>query len=363
MPGNKALKIEKPVQQSVRELLGVILEKGRAEAVFTLRKTAEPGRFCYSLISDPEILKQAVPFHPVMPVQGAAALSELTVTSPLDRKVLALLRPCELRAFTENVKQSQGSLDNLTVMSFSCEGVIPAGELLEHGGEEPAEDLRANRREACSRCREFLPGPLADMTVVMEADRNRENTLIYLNSPDAEEMVEGLNIEEVTSPTPLEERVTGELKERTAAFNRFLKSVPPVTEGLSSLVSMFSSCISCRACREACPICTCVLCDYETRRTIHSPELIREEAQARGAFRVPSGTLQFQLGRLNHIAPMCVSCGQCSDVCPVDIPVADIFARAAAVVQKTLDYSPGKDLDDEPPMSVYEESELQDVMD
>ena len=363
MPGKKALRIKKNLQQGVGELLAGILETEKAEAVFTLRKTSQPRRFCYSLISDPELLKQAVPFHPVMPVQGACALSELTITSPLDRKVVALLRPCELRAFTENVKQSQGSLENLTIISCSCEGVIPSGELLKPGTEELAEDLKENRREACSRCREFLPGPLADMTVVMETDEKTDQTLIYLNSPEAEEMVQGLDAGEITSVSPIDELVADTLRERTSAFDRFMKSVPPVSEGLGSLVSMFSSCISCRACREACPICTCVLCDYETRRTIHPPELVRAEAGARGAFRVPSGTLQFQLGRLNHIAPLCVSCGQCSDVCPVDIPVADIFARAAAMVQKTLGYSPGKDLEDEPPMSAFEENELTEVMD
>ncbi|MCK4506697.1 MAG: 4Fe-4S binding protein, partial [Candidatus Aegiribacteria sp.] len=59
----------------------------------------------------------------------------------------------------------------------------------------------------------------------------------------------------------------------------------------------------------------------------------------------------------------CVSCGQCSDVCPVDIPVSDIFTRAAHLVQLALDYTPGKSLDDDMPMSTYIEKELQDITD
>ncbi|RKZ09835.1 coenzyme F420 hydrogenase, partial [Candidatus Fermentibacteria bacterium] len=128
-------------------------------------------------------------------------------------------------------------------------------------------------------------------------------------------------------------------------------------------VSLFAACIGCRGCREACPICSCVLCDYETARTLHSPELVRAEAKRKGSVRVPAGTLQFQLGRLMHISPSCTACGQCSDVCPVDIPVADIFIRAANLVQESLDYAPGRDTDDTPPMATYLEKELLDITD
>ncbi len=162
---------------------------------------------------------------------------------------------------------------------------------------------------------------------------------------------------------PVAELTSGISEARNYAKKVLMKDIPAPGDGLQALVSLFSTCIGCRGCREACPLCNCVLCDYETARTLHSPELVRAEAKRKGSQRVPAGTLHFQLGRLMHIAPLCTACGQCSDVCPVDIPVADIFIRAANLVQESLDYAPGRDIDDSPPMATYVEKELLDITD
>lgn len=69
----------------------------------------------------------------------------------------------------------------------------------------------------------------------------------------------------------------------------------------------------------------------------------------------------------SNLVPIKVMCSSRvdpeSDVCPADIPVADIFIRAGELVQFTLGYNPGADLDEEPPLSVYREHELQDITD
>lgn len=347
----------------MRRLLTQLLENREVDSVFALRETRQEGRYCYSLITDPSLVSEVLPFHPVMPVQGARALSNLTITEPFDRPVAALLRPCEIRAFVENVKQSQGSLENIFIISCTCPGVIPASRLL---GEERDEVLRnpdENIRNACRACTEFIPGAQADMTVIIASDKPLDGAVIYLHSERAVETAEKFDsctLEKGPPPTEL----TSELLEaRGKALKELLRDIPAPGDGLRSLVSLFSACIGCRGCREACPLCSCVLCDYETARTAHSPELVRAEAKRKGSLRVPSGTLQFQLGRLMHISPICTSCGQCSDVCPVDIPVSDIFIRAANLVQESLNYFPGRDTDDTPPLATFVEKELLDITD
>ena len=354
---------ESSIPDTLRDLLGKLLENGEIDSVFALRKTRQKGRYCYSLITDPALISETLPFHPVMPVQGARALSEITITEPFNRPVAALLRPCEIRAFVENVKQSQGSLENILIISCTCPGVIPASKLLgEDRGDILANHAR-NIRNACRTCTEFIPGAQADMTVLIASDEPNDSTVIYLNTERAVEIAGKLDPPSLKTGKPPAELTSGISETRKKALKDLMRDIPAPENGLQSLVSLFSACIGCRGCREACPLCTCIICDYETTRTIHSAELVRTEARLKGSQRVPSGTIQFQLGRLMHISPSCVGCGQCSDVCPVNIPVSDIFIRAGNLVQKSLNYSPGRNADDAPPMATYAEDELLDITD
>lgn len=350
-------------RDTLRNILGQLLENGVVDSAFALRETSQPGRYCYSLITDPSLLSEILPFHPVMPVQGARALWDLTNTESFGRPVAALLRPCEIRAFVENVKQSQGSLENIFIISCTCPGVIPASRLLGEDRSEVLADHEENIRNACRVCTEFIPGEQADMTVLLASDKPQNGTVIYLHSEKALEIAETLDSCTLETGQPRIELTTELSEARRKALKRLQMDTPAAGDGLRSLVSLFSACIGCRGCREACPLCNCVLCDYETARTAHSPELVRAEAKRIGSLRVPSGTLQFQLGRLMHISPICTACGQCSDVCPVDIPVADIFIRAANLVQESLNYLPGRDIEDTHPMATFVEKELLDITD
>ncbi len=363
MVENSVLISESSTRDTLRQILTRILESGEVDSVFALRETRQEGRYCYSLITDASLVRDVLPFHPVMPVQGARALSELTITQPFDRPVAALLRPCEIRAFVEKVKQSQGSLENIFIISCTCPGVIPASKLLKEQRDDVLRNHDENIRNACRTCTEFIPGTQVDMTVLIASDEPHDGTVIYLHTEKAVEIAEKLDSPELKTCKPPAELTSGILEARGKALKELQRDIPAPGDGLQSLVSLFSACIGCRGCREACPLCSCVLCDYETARTAHSPELVRAEAKRKGSLRVPTGTLQFQLGRLMHISPICTACGQCSDVCPVDIPVSDIFIRAANLVQESLDYSPGRDTDDTPPMATFVEKELLDVTD
>lgn len=319
--GNSILVSDESVQDSLRGILRHMLITGQVDSVFALRSTKQEGRFCYSLISDYELIDEVLPFYPVMPVQGAKVLSELTTTEILQKPVAALLRPCEIRAFVENAKQSQGSMDNLFIISCTCPGVIPASRLLMEDRKIVLSEHRENIRNACRTCTEFVPEVHADMTVVIASDVTPENCRIFLHTEKAGFIADGLESFTSEVGVPLKETVADLHKIRQLNRENLLAETPAVEGGFDSLINLFSTCINCRGCREACPLCHCVLCDYETARTQHSPELIRAEVKRKGAIRVPSGTIQFQLGRLMHISPSCVSCGQCSDVCPVAIGI------------------------------------------
>jgi formate dehydrogenase subunit beta len=57
----------------------------------------------------------------------------------------------------------------------------------------------------------------------------------------------------------------------------------------------------------------------------------------------------------------CIGCGQCSNACPNQIPVMELFRTIAHFTQASFDYEAGRSLEDEPPLSVFREKEFAEV--
>jgi len=72
-----------------------------------------------------------------------------------------------------------------------------------------------------------------------------------------------------------------------------------------------SKCIRCNACRDACPACTCEKCVFDNSKSgveNKSPANSFEEKL-------------FHIIRAYHVAGRCTDCGECSRVCPQNIPL------------------------------------------
>ncbi len=227
---------ESSIGDTLRDLLGKLLKNGEVDSVFALRETRQKGRYCYSLITHPGLITETLPFHPVMPVQGARALSDLTITEPLTRPVAALLRPCEIRAFVENVKQSQGSMENIFIISCTCPGVIPASKLLGEDREDVLANHDENIRNACKACIEFIPGAQADMTVLIASDKPHDGTAIYLNTERAVEIAGKLDSLPPETGKPAAELTSGILEARKNSLKDLMRDIPAPADGLQSLV-------------------------------------------------------------------------------------------------------------------------------
>jgi formate dehydrogenase subunit beta len=57
----------------------------------------------------------------------------------------------------------------------------------------------------------------------------------------------------------------------------------------------------------------------------------------------------------------CVGCGQCSNACPNDVPVMELFRTISAGTQAAFEYQPGKNPNEPPPLSVFREHEFPEV--
>lgn len=365
----KALKINKKTEEGVIDFLKYLLESEKVKGVFTLKKIDKNGSVAYTLITKSDKLKDAVPFYPLMPVNAGKLLSRFTLKGKTEEPVIAVLKPCELRSFIELVKREQGSLDNLFFISPTCGGVYKTkmevdGKVEKNiskywdsvkKGETP-NDLRP----ACKSCTEFTPYN-ADFTVDLAGNTNFDKqTIFYLNNEKAEELSNGYKAEKITKDLD-KKNIENITKMRDTEKKKLFKEIDEKLNGIDGLVEIFGRCIGCHGCSKVCPICYCKLCEFESPDSEYSPANYESELNRRGGLKVPAGTIYYHLGRLTHISISCVGCGSCEDVCPVDIPLSLIFKKVGESVQKTFDYIPGKNIDEEVPLVTFKEEELTEI--
>ena len=117
-----------------------------------------------------------------------------------------------------------------------------------------------------------------------------------------------------------------------------------------------SRCIRCNACRDACPACTCEKCVFD------NPNSGVENKSPANEFEEKL----FHIIRAYHVAGRCTDCGECSRVCPQNIPLhllnrkfikdmndfygeyqagAEVGGRAPLVDYTTEDLEPGEVFD------------------
>ncbi|MBR6554265.1 MAG: 4Fe-4S dicluster domain-containing protein [Clostridia bacterium] len=102
-----------------------------------------------------------------------------------------------------------------------------------------------------------------------------------------------------------------------------------------------SRCIRCNACRDVCPACTCEKCVFD------NPDSGVENKAPGGDFEEK----MFHIIRAFHVAGRCTDCGECSRVCPQDIPLHLLNRKFISDINKTYgEYQAGETADQRPPL-------------
>jgi formate dehydrogenase subunit beta len=85
-------------------------------------------------------------------------------------------------------------------------------------------------------------------------------------------------------------------------------------------------------------------------------------ADRRGSLKMPTDTLFYHLTRMAHMSTACVGCGQCSNACPNNIPLVELFRAIAHRTQRAFGYEAGRSIDERPPLSEFREHEFEEIV-
>jgi len=117
-------------KEAIIGILEKAMDKGVFDAALIPMRVPVGDSFSNVLIKDKTLLKDGVPLSPIMSVQGAKAVSSVTRLGKGKMKIAAVMRPCEIRATIELSKLGQTDLENTTLISIDCPGVLPMSDFL-----------------------------------------------------------------------------------------------------------------------------------------------------------------------------------------------------------------------------------------
>ena len=361
---------------TINGLLASLLETGTVDALLVPMEVPSGRNVTQALVREGARVDAAVPVSPVMPVNSATIVSNLTTDEGAGR-LGVVMRSCEIRALVELVKLKQASLDRLVIIGVDCAGSYAVVDYSEAVAGLEGDGLRSHRfvdralagdvfqwdglalRAACRICERPAP-EFGDLLIHFFGLSSANGLAVELSERVADVGLDRLGLVEGKVDgwkSALQRLVDSRTEARDATF----AEVRAATSSPGGLLDYFAACLTCHNCSVTCPICYCKQCVFTTSAFEHSSSQYMRRAARKGALRMPGDTMLYQLTRMSHMVASCVGCGQCESGCPSRIPLAAIFRSVGQKVQALYDYVPGRSLDEPPPVATFREDELESV--
>ncbi|MGV8144844.1 MAG: Coenzyme F420 hydrogenase/dehydrogenase, beta subunit C-terminal domain [Methanothermobacter sp.] len=331
---------------AVSALFKYLLEQNLVDGVLTLTRGDDIYDGLPTLVEDPEDLFETCGSLHCAPTMFGDLISKYLN----DMRLAVSVKPCDAMAINELEKRHQINEDNLYKIGLNCGGSVmpitaqkmikmfydvdPAlvvkeeidkGKFIiemEDGTEKSVEideleEKGFGRRINCQRC---------ELKIPRNADLACGNwgaepgwTFIEVVTEKGENLIkEAKNSGYIETKTPTEKAITirGKIENVMIKLSqkyqdKYLEENYPAPENWDEY---WNRCIKCYACRDACPLCFCTECDLEKGFYNDEDEVVPDP-------------LTFQGVRMSHVCYSCVNCGQCEDVCPMEIPLSRIFHR------------------------------------
>ena len=237
--------------------------------------------------------------------------------------MLVFLKPCDTYSFNQLIAEHRVLRENVYVIGIECYGKADVEKLKAMGlsgitgivaqnGEYTVETIYGNKTVK-------MADAMAERCLACKSKRH----VVY-------------------------DELIGEDGDVVADCNRFdqvaaLEAMTP-EERFAFWRGELSRCIRCNACRNVCPACTCEQCVFD------NPNSGVSQKAAVTSFEEN----MFHIIRAFHVAGRCTDCGECSRVCPQNIPLHLLNRKFIKDINEFYGtYQAGEDPNAKPPLGTY----------
>ena len=249
------------------------------------------GEFGYdvtpTLFKTEEELKNGFVFNDFCGVNFSKYL--VNKTAKLDGKILVFLKPCDTYSFNQLLTEHRFNREKVYVIGVPCAGMIDVEKL-----KKCAEGISSISEDGDKTVIETL----FDGTLTVDRSELLAERCLSCKSKKcvAYDQLLGEN-GEVLDSTRFDE---------VAA----IEAMTP-DERFAFWQNELSRCIRCNACRNVCPACTCEKCVFDNPASGLENKAVSDSFEEK----------MFHIIRAFHVVGRCTDCGECSRVCPQQIPL------------------------------------------
>ncbi|MBQ4628208.1 MAG: 4Fe-4S dicluster domain-containing protein, partial [Clostridia bacterium] len=214
----------------------------------------------------------------------------ISKTAKCEGKILVFLKPCDTYSFNQLLTEHRFDREKVYAVGIPCEGMADIDKIKAICGD--------------GICKIECGEKIAVSTIYTD-----EPTLIDAKDVLAERCINCKSKKHVAYDELIGE--DGDVID-SGRFDEVakLEAMTP-DERFAFWQNELSRCIRCNACRDVCPACTCEKCVF------NNPKSGVENKSPANSFEEQ----MFHIIRAFHVAGRCTDCGECSRVCPQNIPL------------------------------------------
>ena len=307
------------MQQMIKEKALELLRSGAVSRVLGWKT----GEFFYDLT--PAVFDSVEEIEKDFVYSGfsGANLSKYAIAqSRKEGKTAIFLKPCDSYSFQQLLKEHRMLRDNMYVVGISCNGMLDMEKIRAAG----CEGVTAVREEGDSLVVETLYGA-----------RTLDKNAFLLERCDVCKSKKVVVFDEMIGEQGSEQE--------SDRFNRVAELEAMTSEERFAFWRQeLSRCIRCNACRNVCPACSCEKCVFDNDKSG-----VRNKAAAD-----PFEENLFHIIRAFHVAGRCTDCGECSRVCPQNIPLHLLNRKFIKDINELYGtYQAGADMETKSPLTNY----------
>ncbi len=314
----------KEVALKMKERAKELLESGEVARVVGWKK----GDFCFD--PSPAVFETVAELDDFVYdwFCGANLSKYLIDISKKEGKTAVFLKPCDTYSFNQLIKERRIKRENVHVIAIECLAKFDIEKIKAKGivGVTEVEVVEKDVKVKSLYGEQTLYKPEIVLTKCETCNKTHQvkDEEIILHERPAREVDRFAEVAKLEAMT----------EDERFAFWR----------------EQLSKCIRCNACRNVCPACSCVKCVFDNPQSGVAAKANDDKFEEQ----------LFHIIRAFHVAGRCTDCGECSRVCPQNIPLHLLNRKFIKDIDGLYgEYQAGEDSEGKTPLTSYTEKDIE----